>query len=56
MPSFPYFAGPATLPSVNFRDFRDEVPSRQSELSVSLTQLPLNTHDEDMISLYWFVC
>lgn len=27
--------GPATLPSVNFRDFWDKVPSRQSELSVS---------------------
>lgn len=33
--SCPCPTGPATLPSVNFRDFRDEVPSRQSELSVS---------------------
>lgn len=33
------FPGPATLPSVNFRDFRDKVPSRQSELSVSVAQL-----------------
>ena len=31
-----FLSGPATLPSVNFRDFWDEIPSRQSELSVSL--------------------
>lgn len=29
------FSGPAAMPSVNFRDFWDEVPSRQSQLSVS---------------------
>lgn len=42
-PSF-LCAGSSTLPSVNFRDFWDEVPSRQSQLSVSRTKVWLAGH------------
>lgn len=46
----PCFTGPVTLPSVNFRDFRDEVPSRQSELSVSVFTFGHERHARIMLA------